>query len=386
MIELNLLYYSNAFIANHGGRLHSEAFLKEASLHPSVSNIEPYPSPEIVNTSGDKVVNKGLKKKLKENSLLQAFFFYRRNFNSYKEIVEVLNKSESKIDVLHIRVDSNFLIIPKLKKRFPELIITTEVNASPFDENFQNIAFRDYYKNAEKKCLQEADANFFVSEYLKETIMTETKSSRDFVVHNGVALDSFPTKMHFDVDPSRTTFGYVGTLDYHKNLLSLINAFNNVHAIHGDKVSLKIFGDGPMYKDLKDYIYSLNLDKAVHLAGWVDHKKVADNLSELDIAIHHSANPYMSPLKIFEYMAVGVAVIGPDIPSVREIFEDGEDLLLVKKSQDDLTAKMIFLLENKMERKRIASTGNIKVRENYGWDSNAANILQIIKKKFDENN
>lgn len=386
---MKILYYSNAFIAHHGGKLHSEAFLREASLHSAVSKMIPYPAPNNKTAKSnlrENSGNDGFKRKLKNSSILQSFFFYRRNYNSYKEIVKVLSSISETIDVLHIRVDSNFLIIPKLKKKFPNLVITTEVNASPFDENFKNIAYRNYFKNTEKACLKRADANFFVSEYLKDKIMVKPDNSRDYVVHNGVALESFPTKEKDRKRSSKTIFGYVGTIDYHKNLRNLIDAFRNVHEKYPDNVQLNILGDGPMFNDLKKYITSLSLDRAVHLMGWVKHDNVAENLHKMDIAIHHSANPYMSPLKIFEYMAVGIAVIGPDIPSVREIFEDEKDLLLVHKTEKDLTEKMLFFMENKEERDRIARTANKKVRENFGWNSNAANIINIMKRKIDENN
>lgn len=386
MKKLKIIYFSNAFIADHGGRLHSEAFLKEANLNKDVFQIEPYPKPSVRSTEQKKVLQGGYRKRFKNNSLLQILFFYRRNLKSFKEISKLLRNEFSDFNVLHIRVDSNFLIIPRLKKAFPHLIITTEVNASPFDENFNNIGFVERFKKMESNSLEASDANFFVSNYLKDSIMVSSSGKRDFVVHNGVALESFPTKEISNLENRNLVFGYVGTLDYHKNLFNLIDAFKETYEKYDHSIKLKIFGDGPMYNELSNYIKSLGLSTAVELKGWIVHSEVAANLKNIDIAIHHSANPYMSPLKIFEYMAVGVSVIGPDIPAVREIFEDKKEIILVENTTEDLVSKMSYLIENREKRNEIAKTGNIKVRESFGWDSNALNIINVMKSKLNENN
>ena len=379
MEKLKILYYSNALIAQHGGRLHSEAFVKEAAKNELVQKIETYPN-LIVPKSLSIGNNKVFRQKIKKNSFLQMFFFYRRNRNSSKAILNKLREYGGLIDILHIRLDSNFLIIPKIKREFPKLIITTEVNASPFDENFSNIAFRKYYSKIERKMLKKADANFFVSEFLKNRVMKQPMKNRDFVVHNGVDLDLFQPKSNM-LSKGELIFGYVGTIDYHKNLKTLIDAFLSIIKGPNINVRLLIVGDGPMMNDLVKYIKEKELGKYIELVGWVPHKKISHYLNQMDVAIHHSANPYMSPLKIFEYMAVGLPVIGPDIPAIREIFQNGQEILMVKNTKDDLVMKMKYVINNRTEMEKIAKSGYQKVRNNYGWEHNAHRILTVMQDK-----
>lgn len=380
--SIDLLYFSNAFIVNHGGRLHSEAFLREARKNEKVNSILIHPTPT-QNSSGSATNTNWLRNKLKSYSLFQVLFFFRRNYRSFKEIVPVIKAS--KIDCLHIRLDSNFLIIKNLRKLFPGLIITTEVNASPFDENFKNIAFRGYFKKLERKSLQNATANFFVSGYLRNSILKKVVENRDFVVHNGVDLELFKCNDQ-RTESEIVTFGYVGTLDYHKNLNILIDAFVSIYQQFPGKLKLLIVGDGPMFLELKEYVKENKISEAVEFTGWVKHQNIVSYLNKIDIAIHHSANPYMSPLKIFEYMAVGLPVIAPDIPSVKEILTDGKDVLLVKTKTEDIVEKMVFLIKNKDKRESIARTGQAKIRSNYGWSNNADKILSVIQKKKNEDN
>ena len=382
MKKLKLLYYSNAFIASHGGKLHSEAFLKEAKKNNRIEKITVYPTPVDIHRSFSNSNSNGFRSHLKKSGIFQVFFFLRRNFNSYKEIEKVI--IERKPDAIHIRLDSNFLIIDKLKKRFKNLIVSTEVNASPFDENFENILFPDYFRKMERKLLWKADANFFVSGFLRSSILGVYDDSRDFVVQNGVDLDLFSVEYEIPEKREKLTFGYVGTIDYHKKLKSLIDAFGLVHT-ENQNTDLVIVGDGPMYLDLKQYIANKGLENAVTITGWINHEEIVNYLLKFDVAIHHYANKYMSPLKIFEYMAVGLPVIGPDIPSVREVFDQDKDIILVKNSIEDLANKMSFYIQNPYERSRIAEKGKNKIRTQYGWDSNVDLILTQLQKIFNEN-
>src|SRR5204863_4456733 len=47
-----------------------------------------------------------------------------------------------------------------------------------------------------------------------------------------------------------------------------------------------------------------------------------------DIALQPSAVSYASPLKLFEYMACGRAIVAPDQPNIREILADGQNAIL----------------------------------------------------------
>ncbi|MFD2518544.1 glycosyltransferase family 4 protein [Salinimicrobium flavum] len=383
MGKLKILYYSNAFIATHGGRLHSEAFYKESSKRIEVDRIEAFPVP--IKNQSKHASNGGLRGILKRNTFLQILFFYRRNNRSYKEIIEKIRNSKGGINVLHIRLDSNFLIISKLKKEFPKLFITTEVNASPFEENFSNIAFKSYFRGLERKMLAKADANFFVSGFLRQSIMKVVNKNRDFVVHNGVDENFIKKDGNLGKAGNTVVFGYIGTIDYHKKLKSLIDSFKEVDDQYPSKVELLIVGDGPQLEEIKNYVLIKDLKGKVKFPGWVAHSEIPKYLQKIDVAIHHSAKPYMSPLKLFEYMAMGKTVIGPDTPAVREIFTEDE-ILFVSPGLNDLTNKMLYLFENKGKRLEMGKLAQQKVITNFKWENNAAKIIKVMQNKLYENN
>jgi glycosyltransferase involved in cell wall biosynthesis len=376
---MKILYYATAYHAKHGGSTHAKAFVEECLRHPLVTGIQVFP----LSSSGATEKKKsGIKKFLKENSLLQMFFFWRRNRFHLVELEKQIKAFRP--DVIHVRLDSNFLQIKKLKALFPGVIVSTEVNASPFDESFKHIAFREIYRRIEKRFLSKADLNFFVSDELRRKIMgNASELNRDFVVQNGVDLALFTRRNAVTRNEHvGKTLIYVGTIDGHKAIDELLRGFK----IASDKYNnlrLLLVGDGPAKGEIESLARELQLDNLVTFTGWVRHEEIPSYLEHADIAIHHKANPYMSAIKIFEYMAMELPVIGPDIPSVTEIFREGENIVLTKADPLSIAAKIAYLMNDEELQQRIAKNGSALVRGHYTWAANADFIVRRIQERLE---
>lgn len=307
------------------------------------------------------------------------FFFIRRNTFHYDDLVQYIELH--KPDVVMIRLDSNFMQVRRLTHRFPSLVVATEVNASPFDEAFKNIAFVNFFRRLERNNLRYS-INFFVSDFLRRRIMGDVFDlDSNVVVHNGVDFTKFyPLAVNDNqssiLKKSQTDFviGYIGTLDVHKQVDILLRAFGKVCLTYRD-ARLMIVGDGPDRTNLERLADELGIQQNVVFTGWVKHDEVPQYIRSFNLAVHHHAEKYMSPLKLFEYLACGVGVIGPKTPSVEEVFTDNREMLLTDGTVGDLSSKILLLIEEPGRLAGLAQHGKELVESSYSWAHNADVIV-----------
>ena len=88
---------------------------------------------------------------------------------------------------------------------------------------------------------------------------------------------------------------------------------------------------------------------------------------------------YMSPLKMFEYMASGTPIVTADLPSIREILNEEMAYFFKHDSTNDLTGVIGRVLDNQQETKNKASRAQGIVRR-YSWSQRAENILNLINR------
>jgi glycosyltransferase involved in cell wall biosynthesis len=83
---------------------------------------------------------------------------------------------------------------------------------------------------------------------------------------------------------------------------------------------------------------------------------------------------FMSPLKIFEYMASKKAIVASDLPVLREILSETNAILV---APDDLEAwkDAIRKLKDNTLRKKLGSAAHKAFRSKYTWDIRARNVI-----------
>ncbi|WP_299702406.1 glycosyltransferase family 4 protein [uncultured Pontibacter sp.] len=381
---LKILYYSTAYTASHGGSNHSKAFVKFAKENAAVSEVNIFPSHRspILQVKNNSSV---FKNKLLSSKLLLPFRLYKRNKLNIQSLYSAID--QYKPNVLVVRMDNNFFQLKHVKLKYPNLILVTEVNGSSFDESFKNIVFKSYFQNKEKEAFSLCDLNFFVSSFLRDRVMGDMINySRDLVNHNGFD-DTLFVKVENDksnkealgIAKDMKVIGYLGTLDLHKKMHLFIDAYAKVSKVHKNVVAL-VVGGGPALEEIESYVGNKGLSDKFYFTGQVEHKDVHKYLKAFDVAVHHAANDYMSPLKIFEYLALQLPVIGPDIPAVREIFEDRKHLLLTAPTVSDIEEKISLLLNHSELAYSIAKNGNEYVKANFTWRENVERVIGAIQK------
>src|SRR5262249_34768155 len=143
--------------------------------------------------------------------------------------------------------------------------------------------------------------------------------------------------------------------------------------------TLLIVGDGPARAELEARALRLGLADRVRFTGVVRREDIPRHVAAYDVALQPAATPYASPLKLFEYMALGRAIIAPIQPNICEILVDGDDALLFDPSVDGDFAAKTERLVNDAGLRRQLSAGALKtlITKDYTWSANAARVMTL---------
>jgi glycosyltransferase involved in cell wall biosynthesis len=92
--------------------------------------------------------------------------------------------------------------------------------------------------------------------------------------------------------------------------------------------------------------------------------------------------PYASPLKMIEYMALGRAIVAPDLPNIAELLRDGETGLLFDPESDGAIARVLDrLLDDPALRVRLGDAARAAVRtQKLTWRNNAERSVELFRK------
>jgi glycosyltransferase involved in cell wall biosynthesis len=89
---------------------------------------------------------------------------------------------------------------------------------------------------------------------------------------------------------------------------------------------------------------------------------------------------WMSPMKMFEYLAAGVPIISSDLPVLREILRDGQNCLLVLPSDPNAWVLALDkLIEAPQLAERIGAFAHAQYLAQYTWTHRAERLIALAK-------
>lgn len=143
---------------------------------------------------------------------------------------------------------------------------------------------------------------------------------------------------------------------------------------------LLIVGDGPALPELRALATALKVTDKVTFAGVAQREEMPSYVAAFDIALQPYAVAYASPLKLFEYMALGRPVVAPAQPNIQEILTHGTDALLFDPDDADGFAASIARLANDATlRQRLGAAGReTLLARKLTWRRNAEQVTALL--------
>ena len=217
-----------------------------------------------------------------------------------------------------------------------------------------------------------------VSEFSKNEILKYIKvknKDKIKVIYNGIGNDWLHASKGLNpyIKPYLL---YVGNIKPHKNLISLLNAFELIK----DKIphDLVIIGrkEGFITGDYNVFQKAIQLEDRISFTGLIDDNMLKQFYSHTDALVFPTLYEGFG-LPVIEAMACRCPVIASNIPSLLEIF-DNKVLYFDPYNYEDIADKIIKLLSDKELRKSQIAKGFNKVKE-FNWSKSAKSICEIFK-------
>ena len=234
-----------------------------------------------------------------------------------------------------------------------------------------------------------------ITEPLRDDLLKLRPDAQIIVAHDGIRAERFadlPEKAAARAEASwpqdRFIVGYAGRLTTYnmtKGIDTLIHAIASLP--DAAEIALALVG-GPdeVAEQYRALWARLNLPDANFLyTGQVPAARVPRYLSAFDIcAMPHPRQEhfvyYTSPLKLFEYMAAGRALVASDLPSWADVLRNGENALLVSAGESAAFGAAIARLKHDHSlRERLAAAAKRDVFAHYTWDRRARAILEAVE-------
>lgn len=211
-------------------------------------------------------------------------------------------------------------------------------------------------------------------------IVKRFPNNKTIEVRNYPLLSEFPVHGDSNLD-MRDRITYIGAISANRGIVKMVDAFDNSRY----KLTL---GGNFVNSALEQQVSSSQGWNNVDFQGWMERDNVSKVLSEssIGLVVLQPTGDYEDayPVKLFEYMAAGLAVISSQFPLWKEIVEgDNCGLCVDPESSDDIRAAINKLKADPNLMNQMGENGKRAVLEKYNWDSEAKKLISFYYKMFD---
>lgn len=264
--------------------------------------------------------------------------------------------------------------------------IILEINDSVVVERVRPLFFRKLSGALERWVFENCTGIVFISSFFQAQARALYPNMAPSIVSPNAADTAVFDPARYDRLQVRHDLGVEN-----KVVCGYIGAFVQWHGVHWfvreiapeltrrDDMVLLLIGDGKMYADIQASIAEFNLKDKIILAGRVAHDRVPELVAAMDFAVLPHSNTYGSPMKLFELMAMGVAVVAPDFSPISEVVHDGRTgWLFPARDRQACVKKTLEVAADSALQERVGRAARIYIEQHRQWRHNAEELLSLL--------
>jgi glycosyltransferase involved in cell wall biosynthesis len=231
----------------------------------------------------------------------------------------------------------------------------------------------------ERLCISHADAVISVGTLLEE-LRKNQGAARTFVIPNGVDYQMFATAQA--KKPHPPTLIYIGRLDVDWGVSVSIEGFARVKSLIPDaKYIIVGYNEGPYASFLHNLVDQKGLNDSVIFIGPKRYEELPQYLAQADIGVAlHRPNDlmrYAFPLKVVEYMAAGLAVVGTGVGETEKLIHEGQVGKCVSYSSEAFAGAVLDILKDRTVLTSYCENAK-EYSKKYDWNSLFSNLIDVI--------
>jgi glycosyltransferase involved in cell wall biosynthesis len=264
--------------------------------------------------------------------------------------------------------------------------LVLEINDSALVERVRPLRLKRLARRIESWCLKRCTGLVFISSHFREqaeaaygTIAPSVISpnAADLARFDPSAFDRVRLRAERGVD-GRVVCGFIGSFAHWHGVDVFVDAISRRLA-EVPQLALVLVGDGVMLPVVRELVAARGLADRILLPGRVAHDGIASWIACMDYAVLPDSNQYGSPMKLFEFMAMGVAVVAPDYAPVEEVIGDGRTGWLFPRRQTDACVQRVLNLATcDDERLRVGAAAREYIARERQWRNNAEQLLTLM--------
>jgi glycosyltransferase involved in cell wall biosynthesis len=255
-------------------------------------------------------------------------------------------------------------------------------------QHWDRVGSLDLLERYERLNLDAAARIFVVSDVERRNLEARGVDANKIVVNpNGVDVERFrpgaggvEARRELGIRDEEIVAGFVGTFGPWHGVEKLAEAIKAIPAnVH---VRFLMVGSGSLHAEVEKQLETQTRAGKVIFTGSVRHDRVPALLDACDILVAphvplaDGSEFFGSPTKVFEYMAMGKAIVASRLGQIGEVLSDGETALLVQPGNvEELAAALVKLIDDDELRKSLGARAREVAEREHTWAHNAQRVL-----------
>lgn len=302
-----------------------------------------------------------------------------------KRALQILSHFRKSPKILFTR-DPLFASLFLRMKRILRLRVVYEAHTIFFvtaKETYMPIAWSEEkgrrIRKREERVLHKSDGVVFISSSLRDfTQQYFSLPANSAVIHDGTALPALAA-----AQKQPNLICYSGQFYLWKGVATLLESMRWVEG-----AKLRLYGGG--YSTVQDDLNEIHrildefsLRDKVEIHGFVPPAKIGETIAECSIGVlplpkNIIGNHCNSPLKLFDYMANGLAVVASDLLTIREVIQHGLNGHLVAPGDPRALAEGINVLLHDSSYRSALATAARETARAYTWQERARQLIRFF--------